>query len=130
MAQVRSHVTAHADPLSMLVYASDNVLQEVEEAWMPHVREARDPGIVPIDGKEILAQIIGADAEEVQFPAKLLQNESHGRNLNHHAERYRGIESDLPRPQILLDLRDFGFNPEHLFHGRDHGNHELDAAEG
>src|ERR1700746_3693930 len=96
---------------------------------MAHVGQVRYFGVTTIGGKEILAEIVGAEAEEVEFRRKLIKDERHGRNLDHSSYRHGAVEGDLFLFQLSLHLRDLVFEPENLFQSGNHGRHEMNTTQ-
>ena len=81
---------------------------------MANREERRDLGIATVGGEEILAQVVGADAEEINLSAKLVKNESDGWHFDHDANFDVGLKRDAilrtdaacaSRPR--LELHDF-----------------------
>src|SRR6185437_7237192 len=77
----------------------DDMPQKAQKTGMVDAREAGHFCIVAIDGKEVLVQIVGSDAEEVRFG------------------------------QLLFQLSNLRLEPKPFFDGRYHRGHDLDAPE-
>src|SRR5262249_56096413 len=71
------HIATHAHFLFPPAHLGNNLLQKLEKAGMPHIDQSRYAGIAAVCSEKILSKIIGSDAEEINFRAKLIQHESH-----------------------------------------------------
>src|SRR5207248_8200508 len=123
-------LTAQANPLSAAMNFVNNMLQESEERGLAHVGKASHFRISAIHGEKVLVQVIGADAEKIQFVAELVKDESHRRNFNHSAQRHGRIKLHAPAHELVLHLGELAFDPADLLNGRDHGHHHLNASKG
>src|SRR5262249_49812717 len=123
--EVSGHLAAHANPLTTPVDFINNLFEKTEKAGMSNVRQLSHLGIIPINRKEILAEVVCPDAEEVQLGAKLLEDKSYGRNLDHDANRHARIEGNILGSKFIVQLGDLASQPEHFRECRDHGRHQL-----
>ena len=57
--------------------AIDDVLEKAEETGMTDAGQRRHFRVIAINSQEILIQIVGANAEEVNLSAKLIENKRH-----------------------------------------------------
>ena len=57
--------------------------------------------VSPVDGHEILEQIVGSDAEELHFTRKRSSSKGSTRHLNHDSKLHIGLVGDASLAQLL-----------------------------
>ena len=91
--------------------------------------QVRDLVVVPVNGAEVLQQVVGADTEKVECLAEVIELEGHGRHLDHRAELHQwGKDVAVERAPCLF----LGHHPAHvlgLLQARDHGHHHAQVPE-
>ena len=89
---------------------------------------ACDFGVIAINSQQILRQVIATDAKEINLFAALVDDKHHRRDFQHDAKRDFLIKRNMLSAELLFRFGKFLFHPQDLFHGRDHRDHDLQAA--
>ncbi len=102
----------------------DNHLPDgTQHGGMQAFIEFRHARIVPVDGQQVLGQVVGADGEEIHPPGHGLDLVHGGRHLDHDADR-RSMYRHTVFQQLAVRLPDQGHGDIQLGHRRHHGQHD------
>src|SRR5581483_849484 len=117
-------------PLARTLRRLDRVVDGGQDGGMQRLVEPRDLAIVAIDREEVLDQVVRADREEVDLPDELRRERDRGRDLDHHADRHRGVEVASLLAQLLLRLLEQLLHLPDLLDARDHREEHPDPTRG
>ena len=96
---------------------------------MMRIVESIQLRILPVDGKGVLGQIVGADTEKIHFFCQFFTHHNRCRSLDHNTLlRFSACHALLC--QFLLHFCHDFLDPVYFIHTDDHGIHDGDVAEG
>ena len=93
-ADVAGHFSADAGPDAVLVGCGGDAFHEADESGVAGLIEAGDAFISAVHGDGVLDEVVGADAEEIDFAGEGIGHDGGGGDFDHAADFEFAVEGD------------------------------------
>ena len=98
----------------------DRLAYHSKDRRVERMSQGCHPGVCPICGHGILAEVVGADTEEIHLPCKPVCHRNSGRNFYHDTDRNRLFEGLFFSGEFSLRFGNQCLAVEDFIHRRDH----------
>ncbi len=127
---IAGHFATDADPETAGVGGIDGHLNEANDRWVGGFVEMGDAFVEAIDSDGVLDEVVGADAEEIDFFGEDVSGDGGARNFDHGTDFHLGIERDAFGTEFGPTLFEEEIRVAEFIDARNHGVHHFDISMG
>jgi len=127
---IAGHFATDADPEASGVGGIDRHLNEANDCWVGGFVEMGDAFVEAIDSDGVLDEVVGTDAEEIDFFGEDVGGDGGAGDFDHGADFHFGIERDAFGAEFGPTLFEEEIGLAEFIDARNHGVHYFDISVG